>query len=51
MGRVMRTNSRAIVEVVNIFVRCQGLGVPRLVFRIVADQKRNREHYVKKCDV
>ena len=46
----MRIN-RAIVELVNIFCRCQGLGVPRLVFRIVADQKRNRELIVKKCDM
>ncbi len=46
----MRIN-RAIVELVNIFCRCQGLGVPRLVFRIVADQKRDRKHFVKKCDV
>ena len=51
MGRVMRTNSRAIVEVVNIFVRCQGLGVPRLVLTILVQNGAERERYVKNCDV
>ncbi len=50
IGRVRRIRKKT-VEVVNIFCRCQGLGVPRLVLRIVGDETRNRELFVTKCDM